>query len=306
MRIRIGFLILLPALAAGCGNDYFANQLVAPDAAMGRLHLMAFPSDEEMVRKGTISGFRNIAVGDGVNLNVWLVNPVGPDEAGQSQTAPAGAKGAVVVLHGWLDSKARYLPVARQLSGLGYQVVLVDFRAHGRSSGKYIGWGAIERKDVKAVMDRLLAEGAIRTPFYAYGTSMGASIAIMYAADDERCKAVCAVEPPRDIQGVARQLWQWMPQKQLDEVVARAGQIAGFEPADASAIIAAARLGKPLLLVHGTADTVVPIRHSREICQAAAGPKKLIEIPFADHASTPWGREPWLAKQMDEMIAKGL
>ena len=39
----------------------------------------------------------------------------------------------------------------------------------------------------------------------------------------------------------------------------------------------------PWLLVHGTADDVVPLEDSREIFDLANQPKKLIEIPEADH-----------------------
>ena len=42
----------------------------------------------------------------------------------------------------------------------------------------------------------------------------------------------------------------------------------------------------PWLLVHGSADQVVPIGDSREIFSQANQPKELVEIPGADHTFT--------------------
>jgi pimeloyl-ACP methyl ester carboxylesterase len=48
---------------------------------------------------------------------------------------------------------------------------------------------------------------------------------------------------------------------------------------------AIARIKRPLLLLHGTADRIVPIEHSRRLAAAANGFATLIEFPGGEHNS---------------------
>ena len=48
----------------------------------------------------------------------------------------------------------------------------------------------------------------------------------------------------------------------------------------------------PWLLIHGDADDVVPVEDSREIFNLANEPKKIIEIPGANHVFSETGLEP--------------
>ena len=54
----------------------------------------------------------------------------------------------------------------------------------------------------------------------------------------------------------------------------------------------ASEIKVPWLLIHGTADDVVPIEDSREIHALAGDLKKLVEIPDADHVFSGDGLEP--------------
>ena len=44
-----------------------------------------------------------------------------------------------------------------------------------------------------------------------------------------------------------------------------------------------ARVGSPLLVIAGTADTVVPVSQSQQLFQAAREPKRLLILEGADH-----------------------
>jgi pimeloyl-ACP methyl ester carboxylesterase len=46
---------------------------------------------------------------------------------------------------------------------------------------------------------------------------------------------------------------------------------------------AIAKIRRPILLVHGDADTIIPISHSRALAAAANGHAQLIELPGGDH-----------------------
>jgi len=55
----------------------------------------------------------------------------------------------------------------------------------------------------------------------------------------------------------------------------------------------------PWLLVHGTEDDVVPIEDSQEIFAHANEPKKLVEIPGANHVFSDDGEKPMIDAVID-------
>jgi len=60
---------------------------------------------------------------------------------------------------------------------------------------------------------------------------------------------------------------------------------AGFHFKDANALAAVKRNHKPMLFIHGGADTFVPTRMVYQVYRADAGPKELLVVPGAKHAA---------------------
>lgn len=131
---------------------------------------------------------------------------------------------------------------------------------------------------------------------------MGGCVAIQYAAIDSRCKGVIALAPPTGVHDVARAMFPLATKGWLESTIAEAGDIADFDPADASAVDAAAKLKCPLILVHGGLDIIVAHRHSERIHDAAGGPKKLISLPLATHSTVQVGRDGWIAEQVAALV----
>jgi pimeloyl-ACP methyl ester carboxylesterase len=288
-------------LLAGCGDENRARAIIEPASGMGKMMLAAAGSGEQLQSRGKIDKHGRIAGCDGAMIDVWVLHArASGAAAGQAATAPA-SKGAVVILHPLMASKAWFMPVAQHLAANGYDAVLVDNRAHGDSGGQYITWGAKEKRDVRAVMDSLLAAGDVHEPFYAFGASMGGCVAIQYAAFDPRCRGVVALAPPAGIRDVGRLLMPALSDADLDRAVARAGQIGGFDPNDSSAVAAAGELRCPLVISHGYLDIVVPYAQGERIFSAAHCPKKLQPAPLADHATIQAFRQQWVLQQIEGM-----
>ena len=174
-------------LAAGC-QDYYATKLLTQDTNQGRVELAiaGTPTGEQLVQQKRISFHQVVDSPDRTPIDVWVCS------------APSQpAKGAAIILHGMNSSKAAfpYRNAAVPLNRMGYDVVLIDLRAHRRSGGKYVTFGAKEKLDVKAVMDALVAGKHAAEPFYVFGANYGASVAIQYAAIDPRVKGVLAMRP---------------------------------------------------------------------------------------------------------------
>jgi len=291
--------LLAGGLIAGCGTEFNARKIVECDATHGKLVEMLSGSPEALIKDGQISAHRRCETADGTEIDVWIINPP-PLPEDQPETPHPGT---VLILHGLGESKASfpYPGAGRRLAKMGYDVVLPDLRTHGRSSGKYVTHGAKEKQDVKSVVDQLLQEGLIHEPVYAFGSTLGAVTAIQYAAIDPRCKGVFAMTPYKDARSIAQIQLVLPSQKDLDSAIARAGEIAEFDPEEASAVKAAEKLEIPLLLAHAMLDAVVPADNSKAIHAAAAGPTELILINPAEHVATFTILEDWIAEKMDTL-----
>ncbi len=300
MRTMTWFLGLTAlSLCAGC-QDFYANALLTQDTATGKLHENLVRTGEQLRQAKEIDACATISGVDKTPIDVWVLNG----------KAGAAHKGTAIILHGFKDTKADfpYFHAARPLTRLGYDVVLIDLRAHGRSGGRYITFGAKEKRDVQAVMDALARKKLAAEPFYVFGANLGAAVAIQYAAIDPRVKGVVALAPYRDFAGIAA--WQLhflnpvMQPRDVQKEIADTAKLGGFDPADASTLEAAKKLTCPLLLVHGLLDLSIPLQHSEDIFKAAGGPKELrVLTPGLEEAALAAVLEDWIAQRIDEVAA---
>jgi fermentation-respiration switch protein FrsA (DUF1100 family) len=167
------------------------------------------------------------------------------------------------------------VPLLREM---GYQLLLVDERAHQGSEGKYITYGVKERRDVLSWADEMAARLGPAHPLYLQGISMGAATVLMASALPlpDCVRGIIAdcpfTEPKAIIRHVAAGMripgWISVP------LAASAAAIFGrFRLGGASALEAVRGAKLPILLIHGEDDHFVPCDMSREI--AAANPEKI-------------------------------
>ena len=135
---------------------------------------------------------------DGVTLKGWWV--------------PGRSKRAVLLLHGKSGSRNGFhsgvFELGRWYHGRGYQVMMVDMRAHGESGGKYIYFGIREHADMLGWIQDL--DPARRYRWSLHGFSMGAVTALMMAdRSPGRFAKVVADAPWIDFERVVKQeLWK--------------------------------------------------------------------------------------------------
>jgi alpha-beta hydrolase superfamily lysophospholipase len=281
MNVRtIGVIVLAAAGLVGCGIDQDAKRILEqPNQSiiLPPPNKFIVATGEDMLKNKRISAARRYTMTDGAVIDVWVIN-----------AAKGPAQGTVLTLHGLCDNKISWLPLARMLAAGGYDVVLPDLRAHGQSTGKYVTFGALERQDQKAVMDELYKEKLVSGPLYVIGADLGGTVAITYAAMDERVRGVISIAPMRDLTVAARLVTgARIDDDEFNKLIARTGEIGHFNPADASALSAAARLHCPLLLMHSRLDPLVPYTDSQAIFDVAAGPKELQPLLLPVHFTTP-------------------
>jgi len=203
---------------------------------------------------------------DGLRLHSWLF---------RSATATA----SVILLHGYRGNKHSLLPIAQMLYP-AYNTLLLDHRGHGESDGVRTTIGYEERLDVHGAVDLLVERGL--GPVGIYGMSMGGAIAILAAAEDPRIAAVIADSPFARLRWAVQQsaVLRGYPAV-ITPVLAFLGclttalhlryRMQAFDPVEVIDRIAP----RPLLLMHGVEDEVIPIANAHALFARAGEPKEL-------------------------------
>jgi pimeloyl-ACP methyl ester carboxylesterase len=205
--------------------------------------------------------------GDGVHLHGWRCRATGAHRA------------TIVYLHGIADNRTSAAGVIQRFVPRGFDVVAYDSRAHGESGGDICTYGFFEKNDLHRVLDTV-DDG----PVVLLGTSLGAAVAILEAADDQRVATVVAAETFADLRTVATER---APFFFTAPTIRKAFQLAAergrFDIDAVSPERAAARITVPVLLVHGAADVDTRPEHSHRVFRALRAPKQLIIVPGARH-----------------------
>lgn len=90
-------------------------------------------------------------------------------------------KGTVLIFHGITANKGMLLAEANEFRYEGYNVFLVDFRAHGNSDGVTTTLGVREAEEVKLAYDYLKSKG--EQTVFLLGSSMGAVVVAKAVSD---------------------------------------------------------------------------------------------------------------------------
>lgn len=211
--------------------------------------------------------------GDGVRLSGWwLDNP-------SSDTV-------VVCAHGHRGTKSDMLGIGSGLWRAGHTVLLFDFRGNGDSGDGPQSLSHHEQADLRAAID-LVATRRPDAHIAVVAFSMGASTAILEGATDPRVERFVLDSPFATMSDVvAANLRRYglpgRPIVPLADLVNRLRYGYGFtavRPLDAIADLAP----RPVLLLHGTADRVIPYHHALQLADAAGPACTLVTFDGVDH-----------------------
>lgn len=174
----------------------------------------------------------------------------------------------------------------------GFNLLLVDQRAHGESEGRWITYGIKERFDVLSWVTYLSLMLGEDHPMLLSGVSMGATTVCMAAELELPGNVVgivadCGFTSPADILSVmARRQYHvpgWLAVGFLNIF---SHLLCGFGLWDSSTPEALAHTTIPTALFHGLDDPLVPCTMSRQAYEACASRKRLTEFPGAGHGTS--------------------
>lgn len=174
----------------------------------------------------------------------------------------------------------------RKVVGAGFGLAVFSYRGFAGSGGAP---GEAEIfSDALEIFDWLAGQGA---PVILYGESLGTGVAT-YVAAERQAAALILEAPYTALTAIAAETYPYVPVERLmrDQ----------FRSLDRIVTVT-----EPLLIVHGTADAVVPFRYGRALFAAANEPKRFVPIEGAVHNNL-WDNGLWPAVVQflaDERIA---
>jgi dipeptidyl aminopeptidase/acylaminoacyl peptidase len=289
MHILVAIIVLVVALAF---------ILVYANTHPPRYPLHIPPSDYQV-------GYTDVSftTSDGVLLKGWLIKP--------SQVR-IGTAPAIVICHGVGANRSDFTDLAVSLSRRGYIVLTFDFRAHGESRGSRSSLGYHEQKDVAAAMGFLGALQEVdQERIGIYGFSMGGATAILSAAGTKEFKAVVADSAFASLQEQARTAitgFYHLPSFPFLQIA-----VLGYElyfQTRVSSVAPEAVIGRiaprPVLLIAGDGDDLIPRENGERLYAAAKEPKELWIIPVSGHGYTVAAAGPEYEKRVGQFFDRHL
>jgi len=266
----LGIIVLLPLL----------NLLLG-------VHPPRFQTDDNPKRYGLDYEEVVFPTSDGLTLRGWFIpaasaslEPSGKGEMARNTCA------TILVGHGYPFDKANILRHALFLHPR-FHLFVFDFRYFGESDGAYTTAGLLETRDVQAAVEYVKSRSDVNPErIGAMGFSMSASAFMLTKHPD--IKAIVADSPYATLEGlIARQFFffpgftKW-PFVTLTKLYARL--LLGVRVSDAAPTDVVKDLNAPLLIIHGDADSQIPLEHS-QVIYANANPDKtqFWIVPGADH-----------------------
>lgn len=250
--MRIVAALILAITCAGCAGQFFhpVRATLAPPAGL----------------RATDVRFRSA---DNTALHGWLLSP---------KTEP---KGTVLFLHGNAGNIAEHVGSVAWLVPEGYAVFLFDYRGYGMSEGEPTIAGV--HLDAEAALSTILSlPGATPDRLIVFGQSLGGSVAVATVARSPLKDRVRAVV----VEGAFSSYRRILGEKLLASVVAAPGWLLTPLLVDDS-YSAERNIGAiaplPVVVIHGTNDSVVPFSHGERLSAAASDPKGFWIVRGGEH-----------------------
>jgi fermentation-respiration switch protein FrsA (DUF1100 family) len=242
-------LCAVPLFLSGCVQSMFYHpdrvRYEAPDALGLRYESVQFKS------------------ADGTRLSGWFIPAVGRQN-------PKEARGTVVHFHGNAQNMSSHWRFVSWLPKQDYNVFVFDYRGYGESEGKPEPKGVFE--DSNAALNHVRSRGDVDPErLFVFGQSLGGTNAIAVVGSGNRA----------GVKAAAIESTFYSYSSIANDKMTGAGLLVGDDYAASKFVATISPI--PLLLIHGTADAVIPHAHSQRLLADAREPKRLIDVPGADH-----------------------
>ncbi|MGZ8430283.1 MAG: alpha/beta hydrolase, partial [Candidatus Deferrimicrobiaceae bacterium] len=210
---------------------------------------------------------------DGVPLHGWLLSP-----------RDRVSRGTILFLHGNAENISTHVRSILWLVREGYTVFAFDYRGYGTSGGDAPDIPGVHR-DARAALSHILSlAGFSPDRLVVFGQSLGAAVAVhtvATASPARRPRALILDSPFAGYRRIVRDklsspiiTWPiaWLASRFYDDEYSPERWIGKVAPV-------------PVIVIHGTADRVVPYAHGKMLYDFASDPKGIWTVEGGGHAT---------------------
>ncbi len=215
----------------------------------------------------------------------------------------------IILCHGLTSSHSGMLGRAEHYYRNGFNVLIPDARAHGKSEGLYRGMGFLEKDDLKRWIDKIVCMDSAAS-IVITGESMGAATVMMTASQKLPAQVKCVIEDCGytsvwDIFSFQLKLRYHLPPFPFMNIASfLSKKKAGYDFKEASPLSLITDCHLPILMIHGTGDMVVPYQHMELLYEKANEPKESILVEGAGHCISMVRNTKLYWDTIDEFIEK--
>ena len=220
-----------------------------------------------------------IGTEDGERLHGWFV--------------PAdSSRGTLLFFHGNAGNISHRLQSLLIFNRLGLDVLMVDYRGYGQSSGSPGEQGTY--LDARAAWDYLVGERGVEGDrVVIFGRSLGGAVGAWLASRDDVSPAGLVVESTFSSGlDMGRRLYPVLPVRLITRI--------DYPVRDYVTAIDA-----PLLVIHSRDDEIIPFDMGRAVFDAATGPKSFLELS-GDHNAGFWLSRETYVPALDDFLTRTL
>ena len=210
---------------------------------------------------------------DGTRLVGWYLPP--KDAEGRRKTPnelrrPSATSGGLLWFYGNGETIGAIWPIIRDFRPSDAALLVVDYPGYGASEGRTTEAGIYEAGDLAydAVVSRPDVDGR---RVYVYGRSLGSAVATHVAAGHDVAGLILE-SPFTSARRMAARHYKIFPRFLVRLGLDNVGRMPSIRCRT--------------LVLHGTADMLVPMKMGREVAAAAAGPVEFVMIEGAGHNET--------------------
>jgi fermentation-respiration switch protein FrsA (DUF1100 family) len=241
----VGVIAVLYVIAVGSLYVFQRRLIYVPD------------TEREAPADAGLRGVREVVLQtpDGARLIAWYA-------------AAGPGKPTFLYFHGNAGSLSDRAERIRRFAGAGYGVFMPSYRGYSGSSGSPSE--AALHADARLAYEYLRGLGVAERAIVLYGESLGSGVAVRLAAE-RPVGAVILDAPYTSLPDVGKMFYPIMPV-----------QTFMVDRFDSKKHIAAVRA--PILILHGTQDTVVPLVLGKALFEVAPEPKEMAVLQGAGHS----------------------
>lgn len=176
----------------------------------------------------------------------------------------------LIIAHGWFMTKdSKYFADMANALSQSFDIISMDFRGHGKSSGFYT-FTSKEPQDLKTVVD--YARKQYRK-VYLIGFSLGAALVLIHSAQEQNVDKVIAVSAPHSFEKIENHMWKkeaWMSYFEKFELI----RLLTVRPSPIirekiKPIDIVDKIEVPTLFIAGEVDPIVYAWHTQSLFEKA-------------------------------------